>query len=145
MLKGIDPRITPDLMDVLIRLGHGDEITLADTNYPAHSTADASGAPVVDLPGLDAPEAIGLILTLMPLDGFVPETAWFMEHDGQGAAPDPVHEAVRAVIAPHLPEGAAIGSIERQEFYRRAATTRAIIRCTEKRPFGCFILRTGVV
>ncbi len=146
MLKGIDARVTPDLMDLLMRMGHGDEIAVVDSNFPAASTAaeTVSGA-LVDLPGLDAPEALALICTLMPLDGFTDHAALWMQRDGAGDAPDPVHKAALAVLTPILPEGGQIRSIERQDYYAQARRGFGVVRCTETRPYGCFILRMGVV
>lgn len=144
MLKGIDPRVTPDLMDVLMRLGHGDEIAVVDSNYPAHSQPSSSGR-VVELPGLDVVEGLRLILDLLPLDGFTDYCALWMERDGAGSAMEPVHEAALAVITPNLPEGGQVRSIERLAFYAHAPRTVAVVRCTESRAYGCFILRTGVV
>lgn len=144
MLKGIDARVTPDLMDVLIRLGHGDEIALVDSNYPAHSLNTVSGL-VVELPGLNTTEALHLILSLMPLDGFTDYAALWMQRDGIGDVPDPVHLAALEAILPNLPKGAAVKSIERQAYYAHAPNSFAVIRCTEARAFGCFILRMGVV
>ena len=144
MLKGIDPRVTPDLMDVLMRLGHGDELAVVDSNYPAFSLSTRSGR-VVDLPGLDVVAALRLITGLMPLDGFTEYGALWMERDGAGDRPDPVHVAALEVIGAALPEGAQARSIERQAFYAHAPGCAAVVRCTENRAFGCFILRMGVV
>jgi L-fucose mutarotase len=144
MLKGIDPRVTPDLMDVLMRLGHGDEILVVDSNYPAYSAPTRTGR-VVDLPGLNVVEALRVITGLMPLDGFTDHGALWMERDGADDRPDPVHVEALEVIAAALPEGARARSLERQAFYAHAARTCATVRTTENRPFGCFILRTGVV
>ena len=144
MLKGIDARVTPALMDVLMRMGHGDEIAVVDSNYPAFSLETVTGR-VVDLPGLNLPEALALILKLIPLDGFTDHAALWMQRDGAGETPDPVHREVIAVITPNLPTGGRLRSIERQAFYAHAAGSFAVIRCTEPRPFGCVILRMGVV
>lgn len=144
MLKGIDPRVTPDLMDLLMRLGHGDEILVVDSNYPAFSTQTRMGR-VVDLPGVNVVEALALITGLMPLDGFTDHGALWMERDGEGDTPDPVHVEALAVITAALPAGAHVRSIERQAFYAHAEKTCAVVRTTENRPFGCFILRMGVV
>jgi len=75
----------------------------------------------------------------------VPAGAVFMQADGQGDVPESVHEAGLAVIRDRLPEGGGTGSLERQDFYARAAHAFAVVRCTEQRPYGCFILRKGVV
>ena len=144
MLKGIDPRVTPDLMDVLMRMGHGDELLVVDSNYPAFSVPTRTGR-VVDLPGLDVVAGLALITGLMPLDGFTDYAALWMERDGAGAAPDPVHVAALDVLRPALPEGAAIRSLERQAFYAHAPRAFACVRTVENRAFGCFILRMGVV
>lgn len=144
MLKGIDPRVTPDLMDVLMRLGHGDELLVVDSNYPAFSAPTRTGR-VVDLPGLNVVEALGMITTLMPLDGFTDYGALWMERDGAGDRQEPVHAQALAVIEAALPEGAQARSIERQAFYAHAAQACATVRTTENRAFGCFILRMGVV
>ncbi|QYK41274.1 MAG: ribose ABC transporter [Paracoccaceae bacterium] len=145
MLKGIDARVTPELMDVLIRAGHGDEIALVDLNYPARSLAPRWPG-VVELAGLDAPAALAVILPLLPLDGFPGTLALVhMQRDGAGELPDPVHRAALDAAAPHLPTGARTGSLPRPAFYDRAARAFAVIRCAETRPYGCFILRTGVV
>ncbi|MFC2970204.1 RbsD/FucU family protein [Acidimangrovimonas pyrenivorans] len=146
MLKGIDPRMPAELLDTLMRMGHGDEIAVVDCNYPAHSTAAATvSGRVVELPGFTAPQAISLICALLPLDPFVPAGALWMEVDGKGDQPDPVHAEALAVLEAEMPEGGAIGSIGRQDFYARAAGGFAVLRCTETRPFGCFILRKGVI
>lgn len=146
MLIGIDARMTPELLHLLARMGHGDELVLADTNYPAASTAAfCVTKEVVHLAGLDAGGAADLITSVMPLDQYVEHCALRMEVDN---APDEVNDAHRAafeVIEARMPEGAATGSIERQDFYARARNCFGVVQCTEARPFGCFILRKGVV
>jgi L-fucose mutarotase len=146
MLKGIDPRMPADLLDVLMRMGHGDELAVVDANFPSHSTASKTvHGKVIELPGCPAPEAIALICHLMPLDPFVQPGALWMEHDGQGDQPDEVHTLAITEMKKGMPEGGSIGSIERQAFYGRARACFALVRCTERRPFGCFILRKGVI
>lgn len=146
MLKGIDARMPAEPLDILMRMGHGDEIAVVDANYPSHSTAAQTvTGQVVELPGFAAPEAIALVLGLMPLDPFVAQGALWMQRDGAGDLPDPVHSEAIALIEAETPEGGAVGSIERQAFYARAATGFAVRRCTEKRAFGSIILRKGVI
>ena len=146
MLLGIDARVTPDLMTCLMQMGHGDELVVVDANFPAASTAASTiWGEVIHLPALMTPEAIGLITTLMPLDGFTDACAWRMEID---AAPDEmgeVHTQAFAVLNAAKPDGANLGNIERQDFYRRANDAFAVVATSEQRPYGCFILRKGVV
>lgn len=146
MLKTIDPRITPALMDCLIRLGHGDEIVIADRNFPAASTAaHCVMRDVIRLPGFSALDAVDLITTLMPIDDFHDYGALRMEVDGTPDRIEPVHGAVFAAIARIAPPGAHLRSLERQAFYAHARRAFAVVACSEDRPFGCFILRMGVV
>ena len=146
MLIGIDPRMTPPLMDALMRMGHGDEIVVADANFPADSTAAGCRIkePVL-LPGFTAPEAIALITRYMPLDGFSEACAWRMEIDGAPEELGEVHAEAFEIIARQMPEGAATGSIPRPEFYPRAGRAFAVVATGETRPYGCFILKKGVV
>lgn len=146
MLIGIDGRMTPPLLYCLARMGHGDEIVIADANFPAASTAAACTLPeVIELPGLDAPAAADLITGIMPLDGFTDHSALRMQIDGAPEEEGAVHRDVWQVLRPRLPEGGALGRIERQDFYRHARTAFAVVHTSEPRPYGCFILRKGVV
>lgn len=146
MLKGVHPRMTADLLDTLMRMGHGDELVLADRNFPAHSTAaDTVSGRMIELAGFMLPEALELICSAMPLDAFVPAGALWMQADGRGDVPEPVHEAGLEVVRANLPEGGGTGSLERQDFYAHARTTFAVVRCSEDRPYGNFILRKGVI
>lgn len=146
MLHGIDIRTTPELLFCLARMGHGDEIVVVDSNYPAVSTAaTCTHSQVIRYPGQDAASVVDVITKLMPLDPFIDYAALRMQVDD---APDDVaavHQDVWDVITPRLPEGAALSSIARLDFYRHAAKAFAVVQCDEARPFGCFILRKGVI
>ena len=146
MLIGLDARLTPDLLDCLMRMGHGDEIAVVDANFPAASVAVDSylGKPVV-MAGLDAPEVIGLIAALMPLDGFADHCALRMEIDDAPEALGPVHEEAFDIVSRAMPEGAHLGAIPRRDFYPRARQAFAVVATSEARPYGCFILRKGVI
>ena len=86
MLKGLDPLLSPDLLHTLRAMGHGDEIVIADANYPA----EAMGLPVIRLDGLSATAVLEAVLSVMPLDTFVPEAAWRMEVVGDPDAEQPI-------------------------------------------------------
>lgn len=146
MLIGIDGRMTPDLLHCLALMGHGDEIVVADANFPANSiAAHCNVKQSIQLPGLDAPAAIELITQLMPLEGFASYSALRMEIDGEPETLGEVHSEGFAVMEPRLPETGALSSLERQDFYAQAKRAFAVVSTAEARPFGCFILRKGVV
>lgn len=142
MLLGIDPRVPPSLLDCLMRMGHGDEIVIADANFPAGSVA--VGMPI-EMTGFDAAEVAELICALMPLDGFSEAAAYRMEIDEAAKEMGEVHTEVFAVLNAAKPEGALLSSLERPDFYPRAAKAFAVVQSAEPRPFGCFILRKGVI
>mgnify|MGYP003670930785 CR=1 FL=1 len=146
MLLGINPLVTPELMLCLMEMGHGDELVLADANFPSYSTAATSvSGRVVSMTGLNMPQVVELITELMPLDAFTDFCALQMQVDNAPRQINPVHEATNAVIRAAMPSDAALESIERQDFYARAAKAFAVVQTSEERPFGCYILRKGVV
>jgi L-fucose mutarotase len=146
MLIGLDPETTPDLLYTLARMGHGDEIVIADRNYPAAwSAAGCLVKDVIHYPGHDAALVADLITRLMPLDNFHTHSVLRMEIDNEPGTMSEVHQAVWDVVTPRLPEGGIMASLERQAFYRRAGASFAVVQCSEDRPFGCFILRKGVI
>ena len=75
MLKNIDPLLTPELLYVLRAMGHGDEIVIVDANYPAESV----GPQVVRLDAMSATQALDVVLSVLPLDTFVPDACVGME------------------------------------------------------------------
>ena len=141
MLRGISPLISPDLLDVLYRMGHGDELVLADAHFPSESMAKrvvrADGLPIADL--LDA------ILPLLALDTFV-ESPLFMMEPVTGDSVDPkVVNAYRAAIARHCQPEPPITQIERFAFYERVKTHGfAVVATGETAKYGNIILKKGV-
>ena len=142
MLKGIDPLIGPHLLMVLAQMGHGDEIVIADANFPAESVARKTVHGTAIRMDCDALGALRAILSLMPLDGFDPDPVITMQVVGAPAAmPDVVAEALPTLAA----AGCAPAGLERFAFYARAAGAFAIVRTAEPRAYGNFILRKGVI
>jgi L-fucose mutarotase len=142
MLKGIDPVISPELLLVLAQMGHGDEIVIADANFPATSVAAETvhGTPIrMDC---DAIRALQAVLSLMPLDDFEPDPVLTMQVVGDA-------EALPEVTALSMPILAAEGikprAIERFDFYARSKRAFAIIHCVELRIYANFILRKGII
>jgi L-fucose mutarotase len=141
VLKGIDPLLSPDLLGVLARMGHGDQLALVDRNYPAAS----SGRPVVRLDGADLPATARAILSVFPLDTFVAEPVARMEVVGdRDAVPDVQQEAI--TLAEEA-EGRPVGveNLERFAFYARVREAFAVVATSEARPYGCLLLTKGVV
>lgn len=141
MLRGVDPAISPELLYVLAQMGHGDELVIADRNFPSYRV----GRRVVDARGYDAPQMIAAVCSLLPLDVAVDQPALRMAtSEGHDDVPTVHAEAINAVT-PHLAQGQSVGTIERFSFYDRAADAFAVVVTGEQRPFGDFVLVKGVL
>lgn len=141
MLIGIPNALTPDLLRHLKAMGHGDELVIADANFPA----EACAARIERLPGITATEALKAILTLMPLDSYVDHPARSMQVVGD---PDAVPEIVaefQQIIDETADNPAKITSVERHAFYVEARKTYCIVQTAETRFYGNLILQKGVV
>ena len=141
MLKNLDPLLTPDLLQVLRAMGHGDEIVLVDANYPAES----AGPEVVRLDGIEATRVLDAVLSVMPLDDFVPEACWRMEVVGAAGDEQPIFEEFRAIIAKREGAKFKLASLERFAFYERARECFAVVATGERRLYGNIILKKGIV
>lgn len=141
MLKGINPLLGPDLLSILASMGHGDELVIADRNFPSHRV----GRRVVELRGVDAPAAIEAVCSVLPLDGTVAEPVLRMATASGPTDVPAVHADVIALTKDLLDEHQGVGAVERFEFYERAAKAFAVLVTGESRPYGDFILVTGVV
>lgn len=138
MLIGIDPLLTPELLHALAAMGHGDRIVLVDNNYPA-----TRGQRLIRLPGADVVQALRAILTVLPLDSFVPNPAAIMQVVGRPEEVPPVVAAMNAVLAQ---AGASPAEgIERHAFYSAAETAWAIVQTGERRFYGNIMLTKGVI
>jgi L-fucose mutarotase len=146
MLKGIDPRLTADVLHVLMRMGHGDDLVICDVNHPAATIAEATTTGhLLDMAGCDIPGAVAAVLTLMPLDTFVPAPVRRMQVVGDPDAQMPVFGLVQAVVDAAEGRAVQMQAVERFAFYAAAKQAFAIIRTSDPGPYGCFILKKGVV
>lgn len=146
MLKGIDQRLSAEIVHVLMLMGHGDDLVICDVNHPAATIAAATTyGKLIDMAGCDIPTAARAILTLMPLDSFVPAPITRMQVVGDPTAERPIFARMQAVA--DSAEGAPVGmqSLERFAFYEAAKRSFAIIRTADSGPYGCFVLKKGVV
>ncbi|MEJ0011542.1 MAG: RbsD/FucU domain-containing protein [Bauldia sp.] len=140
MLKGIDPILGPDLLHALAAMGHGDEICIADANFPATSNARR----LIRLDGIEATRVADAILSVMPLDTFVDNAAFVMQVVGKPKESPPVYGLFQQAIDKHA-KGFKIGRIERMKFYERARTCYAIVATGDTRAYANLILTKGVL
>ena len=141
MLKGIHPLLHADLLHALTSMGHGDELVVADANFPAASIARR----LIDASGASAPDALDAILTVFPLDTFLRPAALTMQVVGDATTiPQPVKE-FSEVFARHGRAAIDFGKLEREAFYARARNAYAIVRTGDLRPYGNILLVKGVV
>jgi L-fucose mutarotase len=140
MLIGISPLIGPELLAVLHRMGHGDELVLADAHFPADST----GQRVLRADGLRVADLLDAILPLLAIDTYVPDPIVMMA-PVEGDRADPlVHQRFRAAIERHQPRAAATVFIARADFYERARRAFAVVATGETATYGNIILKKGV-
>jgi len=143
MLKNIDPVLSPDLLQILRAMGHGDRIAIVDANYPADNHANR----LVRLDGLSATTVLDAILSVMPLDPpqFVPECAWHMEVAAGAELDQPIFHEFRALIAKHEGANIKLSSYERFTFYGHVKECYALVATGERRLYGNIILQKGIV
>lgn len=146
MLKGIDQRLSAEVVHVLMLMGHGDDLVICDVNHPAASiAAETTYGRLIDMAGCDIPTAARAILSLMPLDSFVPAPVSRMQVVGQPEAEMPVFARMQAVIDAAEGREVTMEALERFAFYAAAKRAFAIVRTADSGPYGCFILKKGVV
>jgi L-fucose mutarotase len=146
MLKGIDQRLSAEIVHVLMLMGHGDDLVICDVNHPAATiAAETTYGRLIDMAGCDIPTAARAILSLMPLDSFVAAPVQRMQVVGNPDGQVPIFARMQAVVDQAEGRPVAIEALERFEFYAAAKRAFAIIRTADSGPYGCFILKKGVV
>jgi len=140
MLKGIDPLLGPELLRVLRAMGHGDEIVIADANFPAASTHGT----VIRADGVEAPRMVAAIVSVLPLDEFVENAAFRMAFVDSPAQTPPITHDFRRVLS-NAGYDREIEPIERFAFYDRARAAFAIVATGEPRLYGNLILKKGII
>ena len=142
MLKGIDPLLNAELLGVLAAMGHGDEIVITDANFPSESVARDTVHGTALRMDCSAPRAVEAILSLLPVDDFEPDAVRFMNVVGDpNARPEVIQEGEALFRA----EGADLTGVDRFDFYDQAREAYAIVQTTERRFYGNFIIRKGVI
>lgn len=146
MLKNIDPLLNADVLYALRAMGHGDTLVICDTNFPADSVArETVLGDLLRIDGVGAARAIEAVLSVVPLDTFVDDSARRMEIVGAPNEIPPVQQEVQTVIDKAEGKSWPMTSIERMEFYEHAKKAYCVIATGERRFYGCFIFRKGVI
>jgi L-fucose mutarotase len=146
MLRFVDPIISAELLYAMMLMGHGDDIVICDVNHPAASIArETTHGKLIDLSGCTIPQATKAILSLMPLDTFVEQPVMRMRLVGDPNGTVPIFAEMQRVVDACEKRQVAMGAYDRFDFYAAAKKSFAIIRTSDPGPYGCFILRKGVL
>ncbi len=146
MLKGISPLLNADVLHALAAMGHGDMLVIVDTNFPAEAIAQQTRlGRLLRIDNVSAAEAVGAVLSLMPLDSFIDDAAARMEVVGAPEEMPKVQGEVQAVIYSAEGKHWPLVPVERFAFYERAKAAYCVIQTGERRFYGCFTLTKGVI
>ena len=145
MLKGINPLLNADVLQALRAMGHGDDLIIADTNFPSDSVARQTALGRVLRIDASAAQVAKAVLSLYPLDTFVDDSAARMEIVGKPDEIPPVQKEVQEEIDKAEGKAWPMISVERYAFYERAKQAYCVIQTGERRFYGCFAFRKGVV
>ena len=146
MLKGIDPILNAEVLEALRAMGHGDDVVICDTNFPADSTARQTAlGKLLRIDNVTAARAAKAILSVLPLDSFVPHPASRMEIVGKPDEVPPVQVEVQREVDAAEGKSMPMGSIERFAFYDLAKRAYCVIQTGERRFYGCFVCKMGVI
>lgn len=140
MLIGISPLISPELLAVLHRMGHGDEIVLADAHFPS----ETYGVRVLRADGLKIPDLLDAILPLFALDNYVESPLIMMRAVSGDQLDSTVETSYRQAIDRHWPDTPPIHRIDRFDFYERTKQAFAVLITGETAKYGNIILKKGV-
>ena len=144
MLKGINALLNADVLYALRAMGHGDDLIIADTNFPSDSVARETVLGEVLRIDASAAEVIRAVLSVYPIDTFVDDAVGRMEVVGEPSTILPVMEEVQTEVSA-AGGPAQMMTIERYAFYERSKQAYAVIQTGERRFYGCFALRKGVI
>ncbi len=146
MLKGIDPRLNAETLFALRAMGHGDVLAIADTNFPSDQVSRSTVlGELLRMDNLTAAEAAEAVLSVLPLDDFVNDFAMRMQVVDEPGMVPPVQAEVQGAIDAAEGKARPMVGVERFEFYDLARESYAVIQTGERRFYGCFMFRKGVI
>ena len=141
MLINVNPLISPEILQLIRSMGHGDKFVLSDANFPSYSHANK----LYRMDGLNIPQAAEALLSHFPLDSFIPHPVERMEIDEKPEEVNDVHQDLIDTVKKVSGVNWKVGSVERQKFYVEARKAMAVITTSDTRPYGCFMFTKGVL
>ena len=143
MLKGIPKIISPELLKILCEMGHGDELTIGDGNFPGHTNAKVE----IRMDGHGVPEILDAILKIFPLDPYVEHPVMLMQKMAGDTVETPIWDTYKEIVAKYDERGAdAFTEIDRFEFYDRTREkSSVVIMSGESALYANVILKKGVI
>ena len=141
MLKGISHAISPELIKILMEMGHGDELVIADGNFPAAGIAQR----LVRADGLGVLVLLDAILQIFPLDQYVEKPVVLMSVVPGDPYKPVIWDECRNVILKHEPAFTEFEYLERFPFYERAKKAFAVLATSEMALYANIILKKGVI
>jgi L-fucose mutarotase len=141
MLKGIPTILSPELLKIMMEMGHGDEIVLADGNFPAASMAQR----LIRCDGHDIPTLLQAVLALYPLDQYVPKPVSLMSVVPGDKTETPIWDTYASILKDHDSSFVEFDMVERFAFYERAKSAYAVIATSEGALYANIILKKGVI
>ena len=145
MLKKLDPLLNADVLYALRQMGHGEDVVIADTNFPSEGIAKHTTFGRVLRIDADMPTVVRAVLSQFPLDTFVDDAAARMEVVGKPNEMLPIHLEVQKEIDAAEGGKFKLVGVERFAFYEKAKKSYAVIQTGERRFYGCFIFKMGVI
>lgn len=141
MLKGIPSILPPELLKILMEMGHGDEIVISDGNFPAANYAQR----LVRCDGHNVPDLLDAILKFFPLDPYVDAPVSLMQVVPGDTVETPIWDVYKAIVRKHEPTNNKVQNVERFAFYEQAKAAYAVVSTGEKALYANIILKKGVV
>ena len=141
MLKGISPIISPELLKIIAEMGHGDEIVIADGNFPSVTTAKR----LVRCDGHPVPPILDAIMRLFPLDQYVDKPVALMAVVPGDTTQPTIWEEYKTIIGNYGKAGTDFEFVERFAFYERASRAFAVVATGESALYANIILKKGVI
>jgi L-fucose mutarotase len=141
MLHGLDPLLTADLLHALRAMGHGDTITIVDANFPATACAKR----LITAQGSDASTMLRAILSVLPIDDFIPHPLLTMQVVGESDTVPPAVAELRRIATDAGAAATQMSTTDRHDFYRIARESFAIVATGDRRLYANIAIAKGVI